>query len=866
MKIISLNELKWRVKGFWPWVPLKVNSMELGQELMGVTDWIPATVPGGIHYDLYRAGLIEHPYVELNSLKCEWVENRWWLYQTVIPVPTEKGQRMELMFQGLDYEAMVYVNGCYLGEHRGMYHPAAFDITDICRKDDELLLNVLLKSPPEEMGQIGKTSLTKIQKSRFNYKWDFSTRLVNIGIWDDVQLRIHLECSFSDLSVTTDVSGDDGIVNLEIGVTGNLTGDSREDAHILVECRDPYDGGCITLTRRLELKPNADHVGARLRIPHAKLWNPNGYGEQPLYTLKLTLIYSGHVADQRTLRTGLRKLEYVQNDESPEDTLPYTFVINGKKVYVKGVNMVPLDHVYGNVVREQYEWYIRLMKHAHINMVRIWGGGIIEKEMFYELCDKYGILVWQEFIQSSSGIDNIPSKDPGFLEQLAQTATHALKSRRNHVSLTVWSGGNELMSAPNTPSNYLDDNIAMLKRLVEQFDPQRLFLPTSASGPVEFITSKKGVGHDVHGHWSYQGNPKHYELYGDNDCLFHSEFGVSGLGSVKVLRKVLQNPAPGISTMKGDFIWRHHGEWWDTKARDEAMFGPLSDIKQFADCSQWIQAEGIRFILEANRRKKFRNSGSMVWQLNEPWPNISCTNLVDYFGETKMAYYWVRDAFSPVHVSLDYRTLSYIIGERFTNRLAISGCVARKDAAIHAWVYNLKGILLHEAVFLDHIPENGTRFVGELTFEIDKRFDEMFMVRLELSDMEGRLLDRNDYFFSTQSITYYKQALACTNVSITVSERSEWELAGSNEQASDACFTRHYLISNVVGSGMALHVHPMELTDGFWMMASDAYFTLLPGEQRAVTVTCIRKRAGGFAQPDIDAAHPQVVFRSFDAT
>ncbi|MCU6708875.1 hypothetical protein M6D81_09090 [Paenibacillus sp. J5C_2022] len=655
MKEIQLQGAAWQVKGFWPWVPIKSVSMELGQELLGICEWLPATVPGGVHFDLYEAGLIPNPYYELNSLQCEWVENRWWMYRTTIDPIDELGEKFELVFKGLDYEAIIYVNGVRLGEHKGMFTEAVVDITDMIAQRQPIEIAVLLLHAPDEMGQIGKTSETFTQKSRFNYKWDFSTRLVNIGIWD---------------------------------------------------------------------------------------------GEQPLYRVTIELYsLSGNLLCTQSFQTGIRKLEYEQNEGSPSDALPYTIRINGQRIYIRGANLAPLDHLYGNVKDGQYDWMIYMMKQANMNLVRIWGGGLIEKHRLYEQCDRHGILIWQEFMQSSSGVDNIPSKKPLFLELLRQSAIAALRTRRNYTSLTVWSGGNELMSEPNKPSGFEDANLAMLRQLVEQYDPQRLCLPTSASGPVQYITDVKGLGHDVHGHWKYMDNPEHYRFYGENDNLFHSEFGVDGLSSVKSLRKFLSPEQLVPASMKDNRVWRHHGEWWDTWERDRKLFGELADIEQFSAASQWVQAEGIRFILEANRRRKFRNSGSIIWQMSEPWPNVSCTNLLDYYGETKMSYYWTKQPFSPVHVSLDYRSLGVTKGEAFAHRLYLHSHQSGVDVHITVEIADTAGriydVLHYEAI----TAHEQAQYVGEIPTLVPDMEEGLVLVNITYRSKYG-----TQYFYSKYGV------------------------------------------------------------------------------------------------------------------
>ncbi len=858
MEIINISQTEWSVRGYWPWVPLLKNSMELGQELMGVTDWIPATVPGGVHYDLFRAGLIEHPYYEMNSLHCEWVENRWWVYRTSFKRPSEAGSLIELVCKGLDYEASIYVNNKHLGDHEGMYHQAIFDITEICREHETLHLQILLKHAPDEMGQIGLTSKTYTQKSRFGYKWDFSTRLVNLGLWDDVELRVHQAYSLANAFLVSDVEGNRGVVRGTVDIQNNEHADNKERLRLVCSLLEP-DGREYTHEDTL-LQAGGGAFSFKFLIDQPALWNPNGYGEQPLYTLNMRLYLSGQLLDERVLKTGIRKLEYLKNEGSHEDALPYTVQINGRKIYIKGVNITPLDHLYGNVLPGQYEWMVHLMKKSNVNLVRVWGGGIIEKEILYRLCDEHGILVWQDFIQSSSGVDNVPSKLPQFLKLLEIASTEAIKQKRNHVSLTFWCGGNELMNDTNKPSTIEDENVSLLMKLVQTYDTQRLFLPTTASGPVEYITREQGKGHDVHGHWQYVGNPGHYEDYADNDCLFHSEFGVAGVSCVKSLEKFVDQRNLKPVSIADNLTWRHHGEWWDTLERDTYFFGAIPTIEQFSDCSQWIQAEGLRFILEANRRRKFQNSGSIIWQFNEPWPNVSCTNLVDYYGEQKMAYYWARNAYSPYHVSLDYLKLNFSSGELFKGKIYVHGMYGQSHAKVRLKILDLKGRVLSEQLYETEIPDNRSARVAEVNYTIPVDYKGMFLIRLELTGEQGHKLDCNDYFFTTEEAEVYRDALSLES-KLQITQSSE-PIHRSEEGLSQSVFESSYRIVNR-GDAAALFVRPEEKTDGFWMTASDAYFSLMPGEEKVVSISCLKKHAGGLTLGYPDKEAPQIRFRSF---
>lgn len=850
---ILLSGQPWYVKGYWPWVPLKDKSMETGQQLIGTTDWIKATVPGGIHYDLYQAGLIEHPYYEMNSLKCEWIENRWWMYKTTFERPVESGKKIELIFKGIDYEALFYLNGTFLGEHTGMYHPAKFDITPYIQEHENHELVVVFKHPPDEMGQIGKTSATFTQKSRFNYKWDFSTRMVNIGFWDDVYLKIHQKASLGDVSLSSSVYDGVGRIHSKVFIQYNTEKEQSDNLELLVNCFMP--NGEIAFQEKTVISAGEEHGSSVVEVINPELWYPNGHGAQPLYKVQLLLKDNEQLLDKKEFKVGIRQLEYIQNEDSPKDALPYTIVVNGKKIYIKGFNMTPLDHLYGNVTTEHYEYLIKKIKRANGNMVRVWGGGIIEKKAFYDLCDKHGIMVWQEFIQSSSGIDNVPSKQPVFLKLLKETAITALKEKRNHVSLTVWSGGNELMDENFKPSTYEDKNLAMLKELVELNDPFRLFLPTSASGPVEFITEKKGVSHDVHGHWQYSGNPYHYKLYGESDSLFHSEFGTDGVSSLKSLKKFLSDENLVPTRMSDHIVWRHHGEWWGTYNRDQEIFGKINDISLFVDCSQWLQAEGLRFILEANRRREFQNSGSLIWQLNEPWPNASCTNVIDYYGEEKMAYHWARKAFALLHVSLDYRRLNYQIGETFKAPVFVNSNGENTNVIVRSQVLLTSGKVILENYHRAEICQYKANLVSNVEFEIDREFEGLFFVRLQILEGE-QVVQENLYTFSTVSDHVYAPALSIKNPKLVYEAVADWK---KTEQG----LTTKYMITNG-GEEVALHIQPIEETNGYWMEAEDSFFTLFPGESRTISLNCLPKAAGGFLKDDQQQVEtPIISFKQF---
>lgn len=852
---ISLSNLKWEVKGYWPYVPLKEKSMETGQTLHGVTSWIPAQVPGGVHRDLFCCGMIENPYFGMNSLKCEWVENRWWMYRTSFSGKMQGKNLLEekvsLCFQGLDYETILFFNDEKIGEHQGMYEATEIDITGKIRENNTLL--VLFKGIPKEMGQIGYTSRTSTQKSRFNYKWDFSTRLVNIGFWKGVVLKIHEKAELVDCCLNSDYDGNYGKIsfsafvkdyrrkkeiplNFQMKVTGPWNHNSQ-DVKILLEKQEHH-------TEQIFIMKNQNITGntvqEEIEVKSPELWYPNGSGEQPLYCVEVQICEAEKVLFTKEWNQGIRSIEFVHNENEHENALPYTFVINGRKTYIKGINMTPLDHLYGNIGKEQYTYLVTTMVNAGVNLVRIWGGGLIEKEEFYELCDENGILIWQEFIQSSSGIDNIPCTSKEFLKLLEKNSIAAVKEKRNHTALAVYSGGNELMKAENSPVSFENKNIQMLKKIVETYDPGRYFLPTSASGPREFLSEEKRVSHDVHGSWRYEGNPKHYKMYGESDNLFHSEFGMDGTSSVKSLRKFLPEKSLHPTPMSGDPIWQHHGEWWGTYFRDCEIFGEIERTSKFlplfVDCSQYMQGEGLRFIIEADRRRAFQNSGVIVWQLNEPWPNASCTNLIDYYGETKPAYYQLKNAYENMHISMDYRNLVYNPGSQEKWPIYISNSGNGETIAVRARAFSKDGSLLYEKKEKCFAETNKTVQAMEISMEIPEK--SIFYILLQ-GENESGIISENMYILGTED-TAVLNPLTRSKAYIEIKKEVQTQLEdGRIEKKLSLCNS---------GSEIAVQIG-IELQGSYYrILGKENYFSMLPGEEKEIKFLLIPSAEGVFEE------------------
>lgn len=340
-----------------------------------------------------------------------------------------------------------------------------------------------------------------------------------------------------------------------------------------------------------------------LRVVEPELWWPNGMGAQRLY-------------DAGGFDVGFRSVEIDG----------YAVRINGLPMQIKGWNWVPLDALYGVPRPEKLEHVLGLAARANVNLLRVWGGGLIETPEFYELCDRLGLLVWQEFVQSSSGIESVPSDDPDFVATMVADAREIVPRRRRHPSLAVWCGGNELDGDDATSV------LAALKEVVLQLDPERTWLPTSPLGDA-----------DVHGPWEHQGlrgQPQHYDT---RTSRLHSEFGAEGMTNRRVLARVVPEEDRWPAD-RSNPVYEHLGAWWNNAPLVQELFGGrIEDVETMRRCSQWLQYEGLRYAVEATLR---RGAGAIPWQLDEPYPNAWCTSALDYRGDPKPAYWGVARAYA----------------------------------------------------------------------------------------------------------------------------------------------------------------------------------------------------------------------------
>lgn len=756
---LSLSGSDWQIKAFvgHDWLRNRVELQEHPDMTFG---WLPATVPGSVHADLAADGQLPDIHYHCNTLAAEWVSQRCWAYKKVFRVdPGWKGRRIRLQFDGVDDEATFFLNGVKIGHHKGMFTPARFEVAEQLNYDGDNTLFAVLEPAPENEPQTGFTSRVTHSKTRMNYWWDFAPRLVHIGLWDHVFLEASGPVRIEDIFVQPKLKN--GFQQASIPVSLAL---STARAILAAVQLALYQGENLISTHQFtySLTSGENTVNATLTLDNPLLWWPNGYGDPNLYELHVTVSTGEGAQLQESHRQkvtfGIRQVRLASNPTPHQPPLAYTYEVNGQKMYIKGWNWVPMDLLYGMERPEKLERLFELARRAGVNMLRVWGGGLIEREDFYTLADRYGIMLRQDFIQSSSYNDCTPSTDPDYVDRMQAEAAHIIRRKRNHPSLVLWTGGNELTNMDGSLNIENQPVIQALHQQVRKLDPDRLWLPSTPTGrffsqSLETLEQDPLGFHDTHGPWYFQGPEKHYALYNKGTSLFNSEFGTEGMGHLKVIQATIP-PELQWPANRENPAWAHRGVVPNNTAQLQEVFGnAIGDLPALQRASQWLQAEGLRYAVESNMRRWPQNSGSMPWQYNEPFPNAYCWSAVDYYTRPKAAYYAVARAYAPVSVTARLPRMTWAGQSHFEAGIwgVSTGPNPVGKATLQVLVLGSSGRIIFEERCPATLPAATSNKLMDLSVPVGDIPDAIFLLDIRLLDGTGRILAQNQYTGSCTS-------------------------------------------------------------------------------------------------------------------
>jgi beta-mannosidase len=548
----------------------------------------------------------------------------------------------------VDYISDIFLNSHHLGRHEGMFSPQVYDITDLLEPSNRLAVRIQgSRWLPQDRSTALERLLNRIEismsslsssfphrrdtlKCQMGFGWDFAPPLRTMGLWDDVYAIATGDVFIRHAAIRQQWTGDEVVLAIELEV------DAARACQVQLRCTlvpETFDGQPSETGQTIDLPSGTSRHSVELTPAETRLWWPWDHGRPDLYCLRAEIWKGKHLLDSLDETVGLRQLAIEGR----------TLYVNGRRVYARGANWVPADILPGRVRQADYEALLSFACQANMNMLRVWGGGLREKRAFYALCDRMGILVWQEFPLACAFLARFP-RSPEYLRLVESEAGAIVRDLRNHPSLAVWCGGNEFDPRRNAPL------VAVLQRVVSGEDPDRPFL---AASPAE------GDSHN----WQVWHNFLPPSAYCDDEALFASEFGLQAPPVEDDLRRFIPDDEawpPGSS-------WALHGAGLKKLVRYARPFlptGPAS-MNAFLEASQRAQAHGLQIAIEHYRRRKACGCGGvLVWQLNEPWPAISWA-LVGYYRQPKPAYQVVKRLFNPLLISADYRLKHYQAGDKF---------------------------------------------------------------------------------------------------------------------------------------------------------------------------------------------------------
>lgn len=624
---------------------------------------VSASVPGAVQLDWGRAeGYGDYVYAR-NYLAYGWMEDRYWTYSAMLEPPAlAPGQRLFFVCKGVDYRFVVRLDGKELHAQEGMFTPFEIDLTEIAAPGSELEI-VVFPAPKRPGAPVGREQADQSCKPAVSYGWDWHPRLIPLGIWDEAYLEVRSSSSFKYAEAKSKLndSFDEGIVQLEAEWTA-------EDGMLVWTVFDRHGRQLFERTAEIGYA-GSTAIPLTARVERPELWWPNGHGEPALYTSVVSLLArSGEETDRYVSKFGFRTVRLVMHDGAWEEPTqfpksrsnpPITLEINGRKLFAKGTNWVNPDIFPGTLTREKYAPLIKLAAEANMNLLRVWGGGIVNKDAFFDLCDEAGLMVWQEFPLACNHYEGTEA----YLNVLDRESRSIIRRLRSRASVVIWCGGNELF---NAWSGMTDQSLALrlLNRNCYDLNPETPFLMTS---PV------MGMGHGNYT-FRYPSGEDVFQAMHRAECTAYTEFGVPSPANAELLRAFI--PPDELFPPKPGGAWEAHhaygaweGDTWLCEDTIEGYFGPSDSLEQLVERGQLLQSEGYKCIYEEARRQKPKCSMALNWCFNEPWPAAANNSIVCWPCEPKPALAAIGQACRPVLASAGIPKFEWREGEWFEPRL-----------------------------------------------------------------------------------------------------------------------------------------------------------------------------------------------------
>lgn len=800
-----------------------------------LSNWYPATVPGVVHTDLMDNKIIEDPFFRLNERGMQWIDKEDWIYQTTFQLTPEMMGRenIDLIFKGLDTYADVYLNEKKILEANNMFREWKTSIKPDL-KPGENVLKIYFHSPikvdipkwdalpyqyeagndqSENGGVFNKKVSVFARKAGYHYGWDWGPRLVTSGIWRPVYVEAWDNARINDVFIRQpEVSKSRASL---IGEVEILADKEIDQANVTIT---EAASGRVLAGQTVSLQKGINKISLPFSIKSPKLWWSNGLGEPHLYSFRTDLTVNNQTSDAWTEEVGLRSLKIINRPD--KDGKTFYVELNGIPVFAKGANYIPQDNFLPRVTPGQYEKTILDAANANMNMLRIWGGRTYESDLFYQLCDRYGILVWQDFMFACS----LYPAEGELLENIRQEAIDNVKRLRNHTCIALWCGNNECNDAwfnwgwqkrykAQNPEyeqkiwkQFNDQYNVTLPQVVEEYAPESFYWPSSPFARYDGGSDDRNG--DRH-YWEVWHGKKPIEMYNKERSRFFSEYGFQSFPEFESVKRYAPRQEDWdiysevmMSHQRGGM---HANELIETYLLNE--YRKPRNFEAFLYMNHVLQGDAIKTAIEAHRRDMPYCMGTLFWQHNDCWPVASWASR-DYYGRWKAQHYFARKAYRDILVSPiadeDGQLKVQIVSDRH------KVCNGRLEVK----VMKLTGEVLNSYNRNVKVDANSSKALFSVPLDEalkGARKEDVFIHAVLLTD-KGNSNYTNNYFLVKQKEVNYPKAQLATSVQPI---EGGFEVTLSSDNFARAVF---------IATG--------DVNSSF----SDNYFDILPGSSVKVEV------------------------------
>lgn len=787
--------------------------------------WYGAQVPGNIHTDLLSHNLIGDPFYDTNADNLMWVSEKVWKYRKNFNISTDIYERnLEIVFDGLDTYAEVYLNGTKLGETNNMFKKWAFPIEDSLKRKDNILEVVINPSKPyneqkeKEIGVAIDHSRIFTRKAQYQYGWDWGPDFETAGIFKDVYINIWEKLRITNVNIDQKELNEDiavMVANIELESENYYNGDVK-----IISPFNEFD----TLNQKLEIFEGKQIYPVEFSIKNPELWWCNGLGKSKLYDIKVQVSTKFRV-EERDVKAGLRDIEFHNNDDN--EGQEFYFALNGVPVFAKGANWIPAEYFNGSNSYRNYLDLLVMAKEANHNMIRIWGGGIYENDDFYNICDSLGIMVWQDFMFANG----MYYATDDFIDNITGEITYQVNRLYNHPSIVLWCGNNEINNGWFDWGWQKQFNLTEADSLRLWNDYNKIFkdvIPTTLSKidkSREYIHTSPlyGWGHkesDTHGdahYWGVWWGMFDFNTYYSRTGRFMSEYGFQALPDVASFNKFAPKDSLYMKYIPEDASW-DYSQTLKTHQRHRIGYETIGEymkreyripegFDEYVYTSQVLQAEGLQKAFDAHLAAMPYCMGTLYWQLNDCWP-VTSWSVIDYYKNPKASYYYSKKSFEDYHISAMRENNNFEV-------FVINHRNSRLESMLIISNMDFKGNITNKDTIYASIPGFSSE---KIMFENENLFWELvndkynLLMHIELRDIvSGDLLTDRVVTATEDKFLLLPQV---ENIEYKISRNNNsWEI-----QIDSKIFIKNLYLSCGNASGKF----------------SDNYFNVLPGQSKTI--------------------------------